>query len=333
MNLDGMAWAGAGFDQTRVVWGDIFCSVCHLSSWFHIVFLLWLIIELMPNFPFIFPPLDRQVPRRGAQSSPKLDRRRLRVQSTLERPILDGLSQKLKGNLLRGWTNGISNGINQLDCQGPHLRLPKSPKFERRRLRVQSTLERPILNGLSQKLKGNLLRGWTNGISNGINQLDCQGPHLRLPKSPKFERRRLRLQSTLVALCIFDEPLRPNQLKQHRKNEYGGAPTVAEQHPTVISRRLIAISPLTPPTATTDNSTLSAHCGPQNENLGVNIKIWFFCPEVIQYPKKTLLGSNWCAESNGNTCRCVAVTVLEKKGDLVWYSAHSAPQIINSGAK
>ena len=276
MNLDGMAWAGAGFDQTRVVWGDIFCSVCHLSSWFHIVFLLWLIIELMPNFPFIFPPLDRQVPRRGAQSSPKLDRRRLRVQSTLERPILDGLSQKLKGNLLRGWTNGISNGINQLDCQGPHL---------------------------------------------------------RLPKSPKFERRRLRLQSTLVALCIFDEPLRPNQLKQHRKNEYGGAPTVAEQHPTVISRRLIAISPLTPPTATTDNSTLSAHCGPQNENLGVNIKIWFFCPEVIQYPKKTLLGSNWCAESNGNTCRCVAVTVLEKKGDLVWYSAHSAPQIINSGAK
>lgn len=276
MNLDGMAWAGAGFDQTRVVWGDIFCSVCHLSSWFHIVFLLWLIIELMPNFPFIFPPLDRQVPRRGAQSSPKLDRRRLRVQSTLERPILDGLSQKLKGNLLRGWTNGISNGINQLDRQGPHL---------------------------------------------------------RLPKSPKFERRRLRLQSTLVALCIFDEPLRPNQLKQHRKNEYGGAPTVAEQHPTVISRRLIAISPLTPPTATTDNSTLSAHCGPQNENLGVNIKIWFFCPEVIQYPKKTLLGSNWCAESNGNTCRCVAVTVLEKKGDLVWYSAHSAPQIINSGAK
>ena len=276
MNLDGMAWAGAGFDQTRVVWGDIFCSVCHLSSWFHIVFLLWLIIELMPNFPFIFPPLDRQVPRRGAQSSPKLDRRRLRVQSTLERPILDGLSQKLKGNLLRGWTNGISNGINQLDCQGPHL---------------------------------------------------------RLPKSPKFERRRLRLQSTLVALCIFDDPLRPNQLKQHRKNEYGGAPTVAEQHPTVISRRLIAISPLTPPTATTDNSTLSAHCGPQNENLGVNIKIWFFCPEVIQYPKKTLLGSNWCAESNGNTCRCVAVTVLEKKGDLVWYSAHSAPQIINSGAK
>ena len=276
MNLDGMAWAGAGFDQTRVVWGDIFCSVCHLSSWFHIVFLLWLIIELMPNFPFIFPPLDRQVPRWGAQSSPKLDRRRLRVQSTLERPILDGLSQKLKGNLLRGWTNGISNGINQLDCQGPHL---------------------------------------------------------RLPKSPKFERRRLRLQSTLVALCIFDEPLRPNQLKQHRKNEYGGAPTVAEQHPTVISRRLIAISPLTPPTATTDNSTLTAHCGPQNENLGVNIKIWFFCPEVIQYPKKTLLGSNWCAESNGNTCRCVAVTVLEKKSDLVWYSAHSAPQIINSGAK
>ena len=97
--------------------------------------------------------------------------------------------------------------------------------------------------------------------------------------------------------------------------------------------RLIAISPLTPPTATTDNSTLSAHCGPQNKNLGVNIKIWFFCPEVIQYPKKTLLGSNWCAESNGNTCRCVAVTVLEKKSDLVWYSAHSAPQIINSGAK
>ena len=276
MNLDGMAWAGAGFDQTRVVWGDIFCSVCHLSSWFHIVFLLWLIIELMPNFPFIFPPQDRQVPRRGAQSSPKLDRRRLRVQSTLERPILDGLSQKLKGNLLRGWTNGISNGINQLDCQGPHL---------------------------------------------------------RLPKSPKFERRRLRLQSTLVALCIFDEPLRPNQLKQHRKNEYGGAPTVAEQHPTVISRRLIAISPLTPPTATTDNSTLTAHCGPQNKNLGVNIKIWFFCPEVIQYPKKTLLGSNWCAESNGNTCRCVAVIVLEKKGDLIWYSAHSAPQIANSGAK
>ena len=140
-------------------------------------------------------------------------------------------------------------------------------------------------------------------------------------------------QTAIVALCIFDEPLRLNQLKQHRKNEYGGAPTVAEQHPTVISRRLIAISPLTPPTATTDNSTLSAHCGPQNKNLGVNIKIWFFCPEVIQYPKKTLLGSNWCAESNGNTCRCVAVTVLEKKGDLVWYSAHSAPQIINSGAK
>ena len=88
--------------------------------------------------------LDRQVPRRGAQSLPKLDRRRLRVQSTLERPILDGLSKKLKGNLLREWTNGISNGINQLNRQGPHLRLQKSPKFERRCLRLQSTLERPI---------------------------------------------------------------------------------------------------------------------------------------------------------------------------------------------
>ena len=38
------------------------------------------------------------------------------------------------------------------------------------------------------------------------------------------------------ALCIFDKPLRLNQLKQHRKNEYRGAPAVAEQHPTVISR-------------------------------------------------------------------------------------------------
>ena len=43
-------------------------------------------------------------------------------------------------------------------------------------------------------------------------------------------------QTAIVALCIFDKPLRLNQLKQHRKNEYRGAPTVAEQHPTVISR-------------------------------------------------------------------------------------------------
>ena len=96
-------------------------------------------------------------------------------------------------------------------------------------------------------------------------------------------------QTAIVALCIFDKPLRLNQLKQHRKNEYRGAPTVAEQHPTVISRRLIAISPLTPPTATTDNSTLSAHCGPQNKNLGVNIKIWFFAQRLFNILKKLYL--------------------------------------------
>ena len=59
----------------------------------------------------------------------------------------------------------------------------------------------------------------------------------------------------------------------------------------------------------------------------------FWHTEVIQYPKKTLLGSNWYAGSNGYTCRFVAITVLEKKGDLVWYSAHSALQTANSDAK
>ena len=78
----------------------------------------------------------------------------------------------------------------------------------------------------------------------------------------------------------------------------------------------------------------SAHCGPQNENLGANLKNLNFSPtEVIQYPKKTLPGRNWSSGSNGNILRCLAVTVLEKKGDLVWYSAHSALQIAKSGTK
>ena len=29
------------------------------------------------------------------------------------------------------------------------------------------------------------------------------------------------------------------------------------------------------------NSTLSAHCGPQNENLGANLRIWIFRPQRL----------------------------------------------------